>query len=127
MLTKINRRFNHADNQAAAADGATACLPDKRRKWVWRAALIFLFLLSYLFNCLAPLMSDAYNYAFNFSNGKRVSSVADLFSSLVRHYEVSNGRYVTHFFAQLMLWAGKPLFNVLNSIMDVLCCLAYAA
>lgn len=117
MLTRINRRL---DKQAGAADGATACLPEKRRKWVWPAVLIFLFLVFYLFNRLAPLMSDDYNYAFNFSNGKRVSSVADLFSSLVRHYEVSNGRYATHFIAQLMLWAGKPLFNVLNSMMAVL-------
>lgn len=120
MLTGQDSHHINMFGQAEVTSSVNGCLTGKQRKFMWYAVLLLLFLLFYLFNCLAPLMSDDYNYAFSFSNGKRIASVADLFSSLVRHYQVSNGRFATHFFAQLMLWIGKPVFNVVNSIMALL-------
>ena len=35
--------------------------------------------------------------------------------SQIAHYKVLNGRSVVHFFAQLFLYIGKPIFNIINS------------
>lgn len=91
-----------------------------RAKAWWYALLLAIFLCFYLFNALAPLMSDDYNYAFSFSTGERITSVGDLFPSIVLHYRGVNGRVVMHFLAQLMLLLGKPVFNIINALVTVL-------
>ncbi|MEA4927598.1 MAG: DUF6056 family protein [Candidatus Limiplasma sp.] len=94
--------------------------PEKRNRVWWYALLLAVFLCFYLFNALAPLMSDDYNYAFSFSTGERITSVGDLFPSIVLHYRGVNGRVAMHFLAQLMLLLGKAVFNVINALVTVL-------
>ncbi|MEG0740760.1 MAG: DUF6056 family protein [Clostridia bacterium] len=106
-----------ADPQWKSA--ARAQLTDKQRNVAWYGLLLLWFAVFYLFNCLAPLMSDDYNYAFSFATRERITSFGELFPSLVTHYLTSNGRMITHFFAQLMLWIGKPVFNIVNALVAV--------
>lgn len=85
----------------------------------WYILLCGISLVLYLFNYLAPLMSDDYNYAFSFITYKRIQTLGDLFPSIVAHYQGINGRVAMHFIAQLMLLSGKPVFNVINSLVAV--------
>ncbi len=106
------------------AEAATVVFPhaasDKAKKRGFYLLIIGLFLLFYIFNLMAPLMSDDYNYAFSFADSTRITSFQALFPSIVSHYKWVNGRVVNHFFAQLMLWLGKPVFNVVNAGVAVL-------
>ena len=101
--------------------GETPCAHSLCKKsWLlWHAAIGFLFCSFLMLTLLTPLISDDYNYRFSFSSWQRIGSVADIFASMQAHYFNSNGRLVPHFFAQLMLWLGKPLFAVCNASMFI--------
>lgn len=86
-----------------------------------------------LVNFATPFALDdfAYHYIFQESSsvldgsdvsviGERVSSVADIITSMQAHYKTTNGRVVIHFLVQLMILLGKPVFNVINSAVYVL-------
>ncbi len=80
----------------------------------WTAlALYFLFFL--LLNALTPLVSDDYRYAFSFATDERITGFWQIFPSLYRHYFVMHGRTAVHFFTQLMMLLGKPVFTVCNA------------
>ncbi len=86
----------------------------KKEPFFWTAlALYFLFFL--LLNVLTPLVSDDYRYAFSFATDERITSVWQIFPSLYEHYFVMHGRTAVHFFTQLFMLLGKPVFNVLNA------------
>ena len=85
----------------------------------WYLLLLVIALGFFLFNSLTPLMSDDYNYAFSFATNQRITSLGDLFPSIVLHYQGVNGRLAMHFLAQLMLLMGKPVFNVVNTLVTV--------
>lgn len=82
------------------------------------------------FNMSTHLAADdfAYNFIFinegtdetgSFATGERLSSVGDIIRSMQAHYNTVNGRVVIHFIVQLMMLIGKPVFNVINSLMFV--------
>lgn len=50
---------------------------------------------------------------------QRIQSLGGLFPSIVRQYLIINGRLAMHFLTQLMLLLGKPVFNVVNSLVTV--------
>ena len=85
------------------------------RNSVFWAGLIVYFLFFLGLNILTPLVSDDYRYAFSFATGERIVSFWQIFPSLYEHYFVMHGRTAVHFFTQLMLLIGKPVFNVLNA------------
>lgn len=91
---------------------------------------VVLFGVMQFFNMSTHLAADdyAYNFVFiddgtnvagNFVTGERLSSVSDILRSMQAHYNTINGRVVIHFLVQLMMLAGKSVFNVLNSLMFV--------
>ncbi len=90
------------------------------RTYGFQALLALYFLFFLLLNFLTPLVSDDYRYAFSFLTGERITSVWQIFPSLYNHYFTMHGRTAVHFFAQLMLLLGKPVFNVLNAAMATL-------
>ena len=91
----------------------------RKDRWFWALlGLYFLFFL--LLNFLTPLVSDDYRYAFSFLTGERITSFRQIFPSLYEHYFVMHGRTAVHFFTQLMLLLGKPVFNVLNAAVAAL-------
>ena len=70
--------------------------------------------LFYLLNYYTPFYADDYWYTFSFSTGERIESVNQIFDSQVAHYYNTNGRIVTHTFAQLFLLFGDEIFNFIN-------------
>ena len=60
---------------------------------------IILFFTALLFNHWTPYAADDYSYMFNLSDGSRMTSIGQIFSSLAVHYtKYGNGRLVSHFF-----------------------------
>jgi len=83
---------------------------------IFWAVLALFFLLFLLLNMLTPLVSDDYRYAFSFATDERITSVWQIFPSLYQHYFVMHGRTAVHFFTQLFMLLGKPVFNVCNAV-----------
>ena len=94
--------------------------------WKNKSALYTVLLLAligvsmFLLNLHTPLMMDDYDYSFSWSTGERLAGVADILASQAVHYQMWGGRSVVHFFAQLFLYLGKPVFNAANTLMYLL-------
>ncbi|HPF87931.1 MAG TPA: DUF6056 family protein [Candidatus Limiplasma sp.] len=87
-----------------------------KRKMIWFWAILGAFYLAMLLlNFITPLVSDDYRYCFSFATGERITSVWQIFPSLAAHYTSQHGRIFVHFFVQLMLLVGKPVFNFINA------------
>lgn len=97
------------------------------------AAITFVgvFVLFFLLNWLTPMaFGDDYLYTFIWQGHSmftplteeavRISSLKDVFVSQWSHYFTWSGRAVSHTLIQLFLWAGKPVFNLLNSFIAIL-------
>ena len=80
--------------------------------------LIFLFML--LLNILTHFYADDYTYMNSFATGERISSIGDIFKSLVSHAKNMNGRLVAHFFVQLFLFLPVAFFKIINPLIFVL-------
>lgn len=77
----------------------------------------------YIMNCLTPYNQDdfVYMHICGDENMSFVTSVSDIVSSQVWHYSNVNGRFPVHFIEQFFAGiAGKPLFNILNTLVYVL-------
>ncbi len=94
------------------------------------AICVIAFAVMLFFNASTHLAADdyAYNFVFIedgtnvtgiFTTGERISSIGDIVRSMQAHYNTVNGRVVVHFMVQLMMLIGKPVFNVINSLMFV--------
>lgn len=82
---------------------------------------IILFFTALLFNHWTPYAADDYSYMFNLSDGSRMTSIGQIFSSLAVHYtKYGNGRLVSHFFVMLFLIGSKWIFNLVNAFLFVL-------
>lgn len=71
--------------------------------------------LFYILNVYTSLFADDYSYSYSFLTWNKISSINDIIQSQIAHYQIMNGRSVTHFFAQLFLYIGKPIFNIINT------------
>lgn len=92
------------------------------KKYVWVSGITGILLLAYFYalNVMEPLFADDFAYSFIFATDTKVTSLLDIFQSLHVHYFTWGGRLVAHFFGQLFLLLGKPIFNIMNAIMMVL-------
>lgn len=70
----------------------------------------------YILNYYTPLYADDYSYSVSFLTGKRIESIYQIIDSQIRHYEVINGRVVTHTLAQLFLFLDDKTFNIVNTL-----------
>lgn len=70
----------------------------------------------YNLNYLTTFRGDDFNYHYSFADGTRISSLLDVFKSQVAHYKVMNGRIPAHFLMQTFTIFGKPVFNIMNTI-----------
>ncbi|UDM73832.1 DUF3329 domain-containing protein [Vagococcus fluvialis] len=73
-------------------------------------------ILMYNLNYLTTFRGDDFNYHYSFADGTRISSLLDVFKSQVAHYKVMNGRIPAHFLMQTFTIFGKPVFNIMNTI-----------
>lgn len=78
--------------------------------------------LSYM-NYLTPLFADDFSYSVSFATKKPLASVYDLYQSQYLHYFTTNGRIPIHAMAQVLLWIGKPVLNVINGAVFAAFCL----
>lgn len=77
--------------------------------------VLFAGILIFVFNYFTPIINDDYSYTFSFYDGQRITSVSDIIRSMNAHYYSMNGRYVTHFLAQIFLLLGGKIFDVINT------------
>ncbi|MBO6257911.1 MAG: hypothetical protein J6M93_01015 [Succinivibrio sp.] len=83
-------------------------------KSLWYLALwaVFIFACAYMI----PYFSNDYRYMLVEGNNAYVSSVADVFVSQYRHYFSWGGRTPAHIIAQLLLYWGKSVSAVMNTV-----------
>ncbi len=75
--------------------------------------------LMYKLNVLTTFRSDDFNYHYSFADGTRISSFMEVVKSQAAHYKVMNGRIPAHFLMQFFTIYGKPVFNVVNTIVYI--------
>lgn len=92
--------------------------PTQKRLWI--GILCALAGLMLLFNILTPMVCDDYRYCFSFATGERMSSLWQIFPSLVKHGQVLNARYAPHFFVQLFDLLPLIVFDAVNTGMFLL-------
>lgn len=83
------------------------------------AFLFVMFLGMFYLNSRTPLTCDDFCYAFSWDTGERITSVGQIFGSMLAHRLSMNGRLVAHFMVQMFIMLPKVIFNVLNSAMFV--------
>lgn len=93
---------------------------EKRRSPAVAAVLVLVFALLLLFNILSPLAADDFLFCFSHAHWSRITGVAEIFPSLAALRQNTNGRVFAHFFVQLFLLWGKPVFNGVNAAMGTL-------
>lgn len=127
FLHKIYNSFSNVEIQ----------FKDKNKLNIAVIAIIcaIIFVGMYFLNINTPLAADDFPYRYIFTEqqedskyvidgdfffiGEKVSSVKDIFESMRVHYSTMNGRVVIHSLVQLMLYLGKPVFNIANSFVYV--------
>lgn len=87
---------------------------------VWGLSIFAFFVLILLLNFNTGLLVDDFVYTRVYSTSKEVANIKDIIDSQINHYFLWGGRNVLHFLVQLFLLIGKPVFNVLNSIVYIL-------
>lgn len=76
---------------------------------------IGIFLLLFLCNSLSMYVADDFQYMYSFATNERITHFSQIFPSMVVHTQQMNGRFISHFLAQLFLMLPKFIFNVTNS------------
>lgn len=77
---------------------------------------VAIFVIALVLNFSTPFIADDYTFANVFGTSTRLRSVADILLSQRNFYLQWSGRGQGLFFEQLSVLAGKPVFNVLNSV-----------
>lgn len=84
------------------------------------AALMFGLIL--VFNGMIGYAADDYLYFFKYTGHvvkgtpERLTGIRDIFTGMVTHYKICNGRIPAHFLLQLFTLFDKSVFNVVNSL-----------
>lgn len=86
----------------------------KDKKW-FIIILVCTFFLLLVLNFLTPMLADDYRYLYSYATQKRITSISDIFSSMVAHATIMNGRVIPHFFDQLFLMLPSPIFKLINT------------
>ena len=88
--------------------------------------VVLVFGLILVFNNMTGYAADDYLYFFKYNGHtvkgtpERLKGIGDIFTGMVTHYKICNGRIPAHFLLQLFTLCGKNVFNVFNSVMFTL-------
>ena len=88
--------------------------------------VILIFGLMLYLNCICPYIADDYHFHFVCESiyphgaSKRISCFSDILLSIKNYYNVWGGRALCHFIIYCLIYVGKWLFNILNSVVFVL-------
>lgn len=94
----------------------------KINKYFPQALLFIIFFAILYLNYLTQLTSDDFRYSFFYdtlyptNNAYRISSVFQIFPSMLNHYFEWGGRVISHFLVQFFLMFEKSYFNIFNAI-----------
>jgi hypothetical protein len=82
-------------------------------------AIGIMFIAIYVLNCMTPLIVDDYSFQYGV-DGEKISSFRDILLFEISNYKGLTGRVLVHSIAQFFLWVGKPIFNIVNSVVYVI-------
>jgi hypothetical protein len=82
-------------------------------------AIGIMFIAIYVLNCITPLIIDDYNLQYGVDGGK-ISSFRDILLYEAANYKAHTGRVLSDSITQFFLWIGKPIFNIVNSVVYVI-------
>lgn len=74
----------------------------------------------FLLNLHTPLNVDDYDFFYSWATGDFISGIGDVIRSQQVYYNTWGGRTINHSNLQLMLYLGKDVFNVVNTVMYLL-------
>ena len=87
---------------------------EKHRKTIFRVIVAAAFCAIFAYNLLTPYMSDDYAYLLDV---READGLFDLIRQQYGEYLSNSGRVIGQFNVRLSLSLGKPVFNVINSVM----------
>ena len=87
---------------------------EKHRKTIFWVIVAAAFCAIFAYNLLTPYMSDDYAYLLDV---READSLFDLIRQQYGEYLSNSGRVIGQFNVRLSLSLGKPVFNVINSVM----------
>lgn len=79
--------------------------------------LLTVFLVSFFFTSLTPLLADDFNYSFSWGDGKRIDNFIMVYQSMSVHRIWQHGRIVASGLASVFLMWPKWIFNIANAIL----------
>jgi len=104
------------------------CEEDTRMQSVcFFVLLVIIGCIMLLLNAHTPLMMDDFDYSFSWATGERLAGIGDVMRSQAVHYRIWGGRSVVHALAQMFLYWGKGIFNVINALMYLVLLLEISA
>lgn len=77
--------------------------------------IVLVFILMYALNLKTSLIADDFWYSFSFGKWTPIKNFSDIIKSQAHHYKIWGGRSVVHTVAQIFLFKGKGLFNIINT------------
>lgn len=94
---------------------------DEQRKLHIECGLFFAIVFAVMFtlSLMTPLIADDFNYTFGYSNGRRISSLRDVWISMIWHRRMLNGRVFSHGWLSIVLMFDRWVFAALNATVAV--------
>ena len=89
----------------------------KRGEYITLAVMTAIML---VFNLLTKRLADDYEYYFSFATGEPITTLSELIDSIIMHGKYLNGRYFSHFCAQLFLSLPDIVFDLVNTAVFML-------
>ncbi|WP_077867939.1 DUF3329 domain-containing protein, partial [Clostridium beijerinckii] len=89
------------------------------RKNVFISSIIFFSIAMFILNYLTPLLVDDYSFGYINGTETHIVSIKDIIYSMYNYYFTWGGRVWGEFYQQLFTLLGKPIFNVLNTIIYI--------
>lgn len=93
---------------------------DKKIRTVKVLVFLIVGFLMLLLNILTQLWADDFSLTYIFGTTEKLRSIKDVITSQLNLYLTWGGRNVAHALTQIFLLIGKPVFNVINTIVYLL-------
>ena len=95
---------------------------DRKKQFHIVCALLYaaVFAAMFLLSLWTPLIADDFNYAFGYSNGERIRSLAEVVKSMYWHRRMLNPRVFSHGWLSVVLMYPRWFFAAMNAAVAVL-------
>ena len=92
---------------------------DVKKNGIFLLSVVVLLAVFFVLNVLSPFAADDYSFMYSWEDGTRITSMSQIFETLVCVYETLIGRMISVFFCIFFLMFPKDVFNVVNTIVFV--------